>query len=261
MGTTKNLNLTTHTYGIDLNESFEEYRMDLNGDVESNMTKIDDWAGTIPTLLSAPLASAVSSVAILNSFIDSASGSVAEDIVDTTEIATRLTKLGEFSGSGQADFNGISQDYTHLIIFGIASVNYGGQFADVGIDINGSTSGSMYDTMKWTNSGSSAAYTEAITRYTAIEQILIGQVSGSLNANYGGPIIAVIPNYSSGSGFYKSAMGISALTLAGYAGGGFYGGEWKDTAPITRIRIFGSSGSTTKYDFITGTTVSLYGLK
>ena len=41
--TTTNLNLNTYNQGVDPNESFEEYRMNLSGPTNSNMTTFACW--------------------------------------------------------------------------------------------------------------------------------------------------------------------------------------------------------------------------
>lgn len=44
---TRNLSLITENSSTDSQRKFLTHRMDLNGNIASNMTKIDDWAGAI----------------------------------------------------------------------------------------------------------------------------------------------------------------------------------------------------------------------
>lgn len=44
---TKNLSLITENSTTDAQRKFLTHRMDLNGNISSNMTKIDDWAGSV----------------------------------------------------------------------------------------------------------------------------------------------------------------------------------------------------------------------
>jgi len=248
------------------------------------MPIIDTFAGNVATLFSSVLTSASGSTTTNNIFFNNASGSLNLVSGSLVDVETRFEVINTFSGSGQVDFNNIPQDYTHLFIFGIASVAYPGHFADIGIDFNGSTSGSMYDSSKWGNSGSyitsagvitSSSYVETMNAYSG-SHMIVGSTSGSWNSNYGGPVCIIIPNYTSGSGFYKTAMGFNAMAIVSshiiligeslfnlvqpHQSAGLEGGVWKDTAPITRVRIFGCSGSSTKYNLIAGSSFTLYGI-
>jgi hypothetical protein len=78
--------------------------------------------------------------------------------------------------------------------------------------------------------------------------------------------MVIVPYYSGSGGFNKSVMSFSAL--------GFYplipspvavtsiqGGTWINGSAINRIRIFTKQpgGTSTKYGFLSGTKISLYG--
>jgi len=194
-----------------------------------------------------------------------------------SELDNRFSILGTFSGSGQADFSSISQDYEHLLILGIASSNHPYPLTNLGIDFNADTTGSSYSTVQYDNSGSVGAgsvYNMESISSSAIGQILLGKITGSPINQYGGTIMGVIPWYSGSGGFYKTSMGFNAVVSGSYvdstglvrsewASVNLSGGVWKNNVPIDRIRvfgIFGSSGSS-KYDFLDGTEITLYGLQ
>ena len=262
---TTNLGLATFNEGVDLDQSFEDYRITLDGPTDSNMTMIDAWAMTVPILLASVLSETSASIAVAGSFILNATGSAIASACVVHSVETFFNKIGEFSGSGQANFTGITQAYNHILILGQASeLSTLGISGDVGIDFNGDSTSASYITMQWERSGSaiSTASIETIGAYQS-SQITIGSVPRSLAADYGGTIMALIPYYSGSSGFYKTAMGFSSFIASPYFLSGMQGGVWKSVAPITRIRIFAKdhqSGSTVaKSDFSTSTKISLYG--
>ena len=262
MGNTTNLNLETHNRGVDLNRSFESYRLGLNGpDEDSNMMIIDEWAGSIPILLMALNTVTSGSITTWNSYINAATGSATTIKTGSATVDTRFVKIDEFSGSGQADFNNISQDYSHVMILGTAAVNRGVNLADVGCDFNADSGSSNYSTLEWTKSGSAAGYGGSSLNFdlSYTSQILLGSVPGSPISGYGGTFFAVIPNYSGSSGFYKTGIGASFNHFSDWMSVMKSGGYWTSTSPITRIRIFGSDNTVTRYDFLTGTKISLYG--
>jgi hypothetical protein len=275
MTLSNNLLLNIFAPGVDLDESFEKYRMDLDGPTDSNMTIIDGFLGTtFPALVSALASSSSGSTAIITNRLSSISGSISTINSDLTTIGTRFTRLGTHTGSGQADFNSIPGTYTHIIILGMAMADTpSGVIQNVGIDFNGSTTAADYAAIEWETSGSynsAGAYgTERFYDLTAPAYISIGQVSGSYTDPFGSAFMAIVPNYSASGSFYKNALGISAFmgsvvttdfTLDGRVSLAVQGGYWKSTAAITRIRVFSGSAATTRYNFDTGTQISIFGL-
>jgi hypothetical protein len=263
--TTTNLNLTTFNAGVDPDESFENYRMILDGPTNSNMTKIDTWAMTVPLLLASVLSETSASITTINNFITNATGSAIASASLVHSIETFFIKLGEFSGSGQANFTGISQAFNHILIIGIGAgtTPLSSNGYDVGIDFNGDSGSSKYSTMQWWRGGSVIPGVENIGFFNS-SQITIGEAPTS-NGVYGSPIMAIIPYYSGSSGFYKTAMGFSSFvsTDSNWFSSGIQGGVYTSTSPITRIRVFinshQASGSITRDNFLTGTKISLYG--
>jgi hypothetical protein len=284
---TPNLGLTTFTPGIDLDESFEKFRSDLDGTENpfNNMTRIDNFGGTVALLFASTLAATSASLLPINSFVNSVTASMVSAFSASAAISASFLKIAEFSGSGQADFTSLNQNFKHIIIFGQACVQvpWPGtstpQFYNVGCDFNGNTTSGSYRDVAWINSGSSGSTTTGWTTggnsssmtTHAGSQIIIGNITGSSLWDFGSPFVAIIPNYSgtmvSGSGLYKTAMGISTFLRANfyptsviYGSAGIQGGIFMSTSPITRIRMFASDNSGSRMNFSDNTIISLYGL-
>lgn len=277
MGKTSNLGLATFNLGADLDQDYEHYRLNLNGDNDySNMVLIDNFSIMIPILLATILSDTTGSLNNLSGSITNLSGSVVDINTDILELQSRIAILDSFSGVGQADFNSINQNYSHLLLVGIASVNDTGSALNiVGIDFNGDTTAANYAFSVWEQSGSAfenggITSQEDFTEITNAGKIGIGIVSGSGGSmlGYGGLFFALIPFYSGSTGFYKNAFGFSSLVgeIDPVASGSYVyassnqGGYWTNATNITSIRVFGGrKTSTTKYDFLSGTMISLYG--
>lgn len=276
--TTTNLNLFTYNLKRDGDIGFDDLRSFINGSgSSSNMVKIDNWAFQQPIILSAILSSFSGSETLVSGSLNSIDGILGNSASQISEFSNRFEVIGSFTGSGQADFSSISQDYENLIILGVASVDYPYYFANIAVDFNGDVSGSAYETVQYGSSGSvygggSINKSETLSG-SNISQIILGKVTGNSIANSAGSIFAMIPNYSSNGGFYKTAMGMSALTsgsyefVSDYSGSAAHpqwvstdlsGGVWKNNVSINRIRIFGSSGSS-KHNLLAGSSFTLYG--
>lgn len=273
---TTNLNLFTYNLKANGDIGFDDLRSFINGSgSSSNMIKIDNWGFQQSIFVSSILSSFSGSNTLISGSLDSMDTILANSGSQISEFDNRFEILDSFSGSGQADFSSISQDYENLIILGVASADYPYYFANIGIDFNGDVSGSAYQTVQYDNSGSSSGGsfygTESISA-SSIGQILLGKITGNLKPEYGASIIGIIPNYSGSGGFYKTSMGFSMVASGSYQDTSDFapfvrpewgsvdlsGGIWKNNVPINRIRIFGSSGST-KYDLLDGTEITLYG--
>lgn len=253
------LNLTLYNNTTDQSGSFLTWTQNMSGSTNSNMTKIDSFArsssGSITTLIS----NITGSMANVSGSMASISGSIANISGSITALNLRLYKLYEFSGAGFIDFNNIPQTYTHLLILGVANANYF-QNVDLGIDFNGDANNSNYVAAQWARYKYSATDNESINPYLTA-QILIGSLVGTIDSNHGSPVSAIIPNYSGSGGFYKTAMGMYAYaTSITHINLGNEGGVWLSTAPITRIRMFGSAVTSVRYPFLAGTKISIYGL-
>ena len=274
--TTTNLNLFTYNLKANGDIGFDDLRSFINGSgSSSNMMKIDSWGFQQSMFLSSVLSSFSGSNTLISGSLDSMDTILANSGSQISELDNRFAILGTFSGSGQADFSSISQDYEHLLILGIASSNHPYPLTNIGIDFNADTTGSSYSTVQYDNSGSitgtgSVNSMETISS-SAIGQILLGKITGSSIDQYGGTIMGIIPWYSGSGGFYKTSMGFNAVVSGSYVDSSglvrsewvsvnLSGGVWKNNVPIDRIRIFGSSGSS-KYDFLDGTEITLYGLQ
>jgi len=277
MGSTSYLNLFTYNVSDDGDIGFDELRANINGSgSSSDMNRIDVWALQQSLILPAILSSFSGSNTSINNSLNSIDTTIANTGSQITDFATRFEVLGTFSGSGQVDFNSISQDYTHLVILGVTSVDYPYYLANVACDFNGTTTSASYETVQYDNSGSvsgtGATNNSKTISSSAIGQLILGKTTGNSRSGYGGALIGIIPNYSENGGFYKTSMGINSLVSGSYISddnGYVYpeyfstninGGVWKDNVPITRIRIFGNAGGT-KYNFLPGTEITLYGFE
>ena len=276
---TTNLNLFTYNLKANGDIGFDDLRSFINGSgSSSNMIKIDNWAFQQPIILSSILSSFSGSQTLISGSLNTIDGILGNSASQVSEFDNRFEILGTFSGSGQADFSSISQDYENLIILGVASSNYLSYFSNIGIDFNGDTSGSNYSVTQYNNSGSNTGgglfyNISTIAGSSNFNQIILGKITGNIYSEYGGTVLGIIPNYSGSGGFYKTSMGIN-LTISGsgvdkygegiprneWASVNLSGGIWKNNVPIDRVRVFGSSGSS-KYNFLDGTVITLYGFK
>jgi hypothetical protein len=251
------LNLILYNSTTDQSGSFISWTNDITGSSNSNMTKIDSFSQEISGCVVSLDSDISGSVTLINSNISILSGSVTALSGSLNTANYKFQKINEFSGLGQADFTNIPQNHTHLLIMGIAGTSYTG-ISNIVADFNGDANQGNYNTVQW-------------AKTTGIEYISDrypgGIVIGNANTSsaygaypYGNSLFAIIPNYSGSSGFYKSAMGylVGIEILSGGTGVGIVGGLWKSNSPITRLRI-GVSYSGTRYNFIAGTKISLYG--
>jgi len=277
--TTTNLNLFTYSLGSDGDIGFDDLRSFINGSgSSSNMIKIDNWGFQQQIFLSSILSSFSGSQTLISGSLNTIDGILANSGSQISELDNRFAILGTFSGSGQADFSSISQDYEHLLILGVASSDYSSYFSNIGIDFNGDTTGSGYSVTQYNNSGSGTGEgsfynLETISGSSSFNHVLLGKITGNVYSEYGGTVLGIIPNYSENGGFYKTSMGINVSISGSQTDATDYyssrpewvsvnlsAGIWKNNIPIDRVRVFGSSGSS-KYDFLDGTVITLYGFK
>jgi hypothetical protein len=266
MGSTSYLNLFTYNVSDDGDIGFDELRVNINGSgSSSNMNIFDAFAGqlliNVPNLLSGYSASDV----LISASVSSASAQVEASGSQIEDTSTRFEIIDTFSGAGQADFTGISQDYSHLLIMGRASTVKPTFISNVGIDFNGDSTSSNYYNNQWNRSGSSSSSESVETFTSGSTCVLIGNVSGDVSGCsttlYAGSIYAIIPNYSGSSAFYKTGMGISSLSQDVWRDTSLSSGAWLATDPINRIRVFGVNSSGSRYDFVDGTEITLYGIE
>jgi len=252
-----NLKLTLYNNSSDQSGSFLTWTRNMSGSSNSNMTKIDEWAGGASGSVTNLSSSFSGSLTAVNNLITSLSGSITTINSNITTLQSRMTKLYEFSGAGKLDFNNIPQTHTHLLIFGVAKCNISGTVGDVGIDFNGDANSANYSSLQWYKN----TLAEYITSSTSKGGIWLGSVGGTSASNYPGMFLALIPNYSSTASIYKVGMGIGLAmqTALGASNLNIQGGAWLNTDAITRIRIFGLSGTSYRYSFLTGTKITVYG--
>jgi len=245
------LNLVLYNSTTDQSGSFISWTNDVGGSVVSNMTKIDSFSNEISGCVVSSDSSMSGSIASINSSISILSGSVTSLSGSLNNINNKLQKLDEFSGAGQADFNNISQNHKNLLIMGITGAPSFPSISNVVADFNGDANQGNYLSTQWSKSSSLEYLSDRITG-----GIVIGS-SNTYSSLYGTSLFAIIPNYSGSSGFFKTGMGYTAAIENPYFVG-LVGGLWKSVSPITRLRI-SISYTGTRYNFIAGTKISLYG--
>jgi hypothetical protein len=239
---------------------YSTWQNSMSGSVGSNMVKIDNFSGSASGSLTRLSGSASGSMATVTTLLNSVSGSLTALSACAVSIDGKFKKLYEFSGVGQADFDSIPQTYKHLVIIGTAAANKYINSMGIGCDFNGDANPSNYIDLAWYNSKMSSILSETIASVENDATVCFGYIPGSLPAGYGGPFFAIIPNYSISGGFYKTGLGISAYTIPTTSGmASISGGVWKNTDPITRLRIFGGYVGAQRYDFLAGTLISVYG--
>ena len=260
-----NLGLILYNNTTDQSGSFITWQKDLSGSANSNMTTIDRWAGEASGSITSLDAAVSASMTDLNSQISIVSASLVSVDADITTILGNLEKLDEFTGAGQASFTSLDQTHKHLLVMGLAGCGdstLGSGTLNLGCDFNGDANSYSYETMGWQRTLDDF---ETVSNWTP-GAIIIGEVGNYYDAvgGYGTGVFAIIPNYSSSSGFYKNAMGFTAgyhsTSLAGNSVAGLKGGVWKSVSAITSIRFFLlNAGNSRRYNFASGTVLSVYG--
>jgi len=263
--TTTNLGLTVYSSGSadQWSGSFITWQQAMSGSANSNMTKIDEYAGFISGSVTSLISNTSGSMTDISGSIASISGSLTALTATVTALGLRFQKLAEFSGSGQANFTNISQDYTHLLIVGEANSVYNGATATLAMDFNADANSSNYLSLQWVRQFS-LVDSEYFSNYER-GCIYLGDIPAYLSRDgttyYGGTFLGLIPNYAASGGFYKTGMGISQYSyLTNFSSAGLQGGVWKSSVPITQIRVFSIYSSSLRLDFQVGTKITLYGL-
>jgi len=253
------INLTLYNSGSsDQSGSFLTWTQNMSGSSNSNMTKIDSFAGSTSASVVTLRSNITGSMANISGSMTYISGSLNNISGSINALNLRLYKLYEFTGAGLLDFNNIPQTYTHLLILGVAAANNPVYYMDIGCDFNGDANSTNYTAIQWQRIYSPDF--EYISPYLTA-QILLGNIPGSSGSGFGGPIMAIIPNYSVNGGFYKSGMGMGSFAISTTRIlASNQGGTWLSNNPITRIRMFGSLDTSVRYSFLTGTKISIYGM-
>jgi len=245
------LNLILYNSTTDQSGSFISWTNDVAGSSNSNMTKIDSFSQEISGCVVSLNSNISGSITSINSNISILSGSATALSGSLVTANYKFQKLGEFSGAGQADFTNIPQNHSHLLIMGITGTAYT-SISNVVADFNGDANQGNYGSVQWSKSSSLEYLSDR-----PCGGIVIGNANNYSGNLYGNSLFAMIPNYSASGGFFKTAMGYLATIENSYHVG-IIGGVWKSTSPITRLRI-SVSFSGTRYNFIAGTKLSLYG--
>lgn len=265
MGETTNLSLFTYDLNADGDIGFDELRKQINGISDSNMTKFDSFAGQLVLDIPNLIANYSGSDLSISGSVTSASAQVEASGSQITDVISRFEVIDTFSSAGYVDFSSIPQDYTHLLIMGTAATEYPDFISNVGIDFNGDAVASHYYNNQWKRSGSSSSSETVETFTTGGSCVLVGNVSGYVSGCgtelFGGSMYVLVPHYSGSTSFYKTSMGFSSLSQDVWRDTSLSSGAWLATNPINRIRIFGINTSGSKYGFMDGTEITLYGIE
>jgi hypothetical protein len=252
MGNTNNLSLNLFSVGVDRDNSFERYQQDLNGNSNSNMILFDTFAGLLTGNIVNLTSSSSGSLTSISNTLSGYWPTLANIASASAIISGCFVQVGSFSGSGQADFSSISSSYTNLLIVGRGIANISGSqiTSDISLDFNGDSGSANYFSIQWENSGStSGSYNEVFSTDSPSSLINIGKTLEQAATFFDTTFLALIPNYSSSSGLYKSVLGFSTGAFLSnfdpwWIMGSFQGGTWINTNAINRIRIFPSQGNT-----------------
>lgn len=258
-----NLGLTLYNNTTDQSGSFITWTRNMSGSANSNMTKIDAYAGFVSASVTNLSSSMSGSVTVINNTINSISGSITSILADIVTLNTRFQRISVFSGAGQANFTGISGSFTHLLLIGVTSLSLTGVSGVgpvVGVDFNGDSTQANYGDINWIKDKTTGVTAEYFSSYLYGAIILAPSLSNTTYPSYGVPFFAIIPNYSVSGGLYKNALGFGGGYYAGASQMRMSGGYWLATSVINRIRVFGLIGNSTRRNFAAGTKITLYGI-
>jgi len=264
MSNSTNLSLNLYHHKVDKEQSFEMYRANLDGIVNSNMMIIDSFAGSAISDISEIDNSSTSYFSGMNTLLTLYAGLVISGCASVVSASNRIVKLAEHTGSGLVDFNSISQNYKHLVIMGATAGSATSGSLILGCDFNSDSTSGSYKGIRYVQTGSSTYAQEYISGEYIIGGIPIGSINDyySGSTGYSSSIFAVIPNYSGSTGFYKTAMGFGSVFffISPNAMVSLQGGTWTSSSAITRIRMYCSADSVTRRNLMQNTIISLYGV-
>lgn len=196
--TTTNLDLVTYNKGVDPDQSFEELRMDLSGPTDSNMTKIDDFMGSIPVLLALYTLEASGCITQFTNFTN-----------DLYQPVWPLNGSFETAGSGGGDlFANWSENYGAGGSGSFIRMSGSGHTGTYGAYVTGSAASlSQYSSVFWSGSSYTFefwSYGDGVNQahpvvYDATSGSYVGSItyrtpiSGSWNKNIISGSIATVP--------------------------------------------------------------------
>lgn len=165
----------------------------------------------------------------------------------------KITSVVLAAPAASFDFTSIPGTYAHLkvILQGRGSVS--ADTTDIHLTFNNDT-GANYD-VELINAANT---TITGSNVVAGAQNYVGQIPGATApANHAGSLEITIPNYAA-TVFYKTYLSAAGAMITSAAGGlqNRWGhGQWRNTAPITRVTLTAGSGN-----FIVGSMATLYGM-
>lgn len=161
----------------------------------------------------------------------------------------RLAETVTSASASNVQFAAISSSHRNLRVVVAGRCAASATAVEIRIRFNGDT-GSNYDSVRWNRFGNSVE--------RAASSGKIGEITGATGpTNAAGSIELGVQNFV-GTVFQKSYSGINAVKVGTAADSDISfqhcSGFWRNTAAITQIDIFPSSGA-----FVDGTVVTLYG--
>lgn len=158
-------------------------------------------------------------------------------------IATVTTSASSYT------FTSISGAYTDLVLIGyLRSTKTGSNSDTLFIQYNSDT-GTNYSHTRITGNGSTASS----ARQTNRNELGLPEIASDADtSNIFTPVIHNIMNYSNSTTFKTSITRTSNSTIGPFA----IAGLWRSTSAITSIKVYPASG-----DFVSGSTLTLYGIK
>ncbi len=166
-----------------------------------------------------------------------------------------MTQLYDNIASGAIaswDVSGISQAYNHLKLVITARGDDAATAHGLYMRLNNDSGSNYVSQLTYSNNASAAGQNSQGT------EMVIGDVTcATSDANAAVTVELLIPNYALTT--FNKAVLIQGSLVEGSYGSSYYtrdgGGNWKSTAAINRITIYG--GST---NFIAGSRLTIYGL-
>ena len=262
--TSTNLGLILYNSTSDQSGSFISWTNDVSGSSNSNMTIIDAFAGNISGSLTDARNQISGSITDINSDISSILSSISILTASTAALNLKFQKLYEFTGPGQIDFNNIPQEYKNLVIIGsgqgVPTRGAANSSPNLGADFNGDANNANYKAVQWAQQRDYmySFYPPSSLYKDELGAVYLGSLKSTTSPSFPSSILSIIPNYSS-TGMYKTAMGFGAHSDNYWVVSGNFGGVWKNTSAITRIRMFSLQSNSTRYNLLSGTIISIYG--
>lgn len=255
MQTTVNLNLKVYNTTTDGNMDFQTWSQDLAGEIDSNMTKIDNAVQAVANDLDV-----VESQIAGSGWITSAMLGAGSVLLNHLDASLKFQKIATWTanGSNAPSFTNIPQTFKHLLLVGDGHVNadtsgMGLVASSLRLRFNGDS------TTIYRNRPLSHITTQFYTQLSSDKSYLefgnfpYGTEGGTTSSGMG---FGIIPNYTNNT-FYKLCVSFGGMISQI----GLFFSEYQSINPVTSISgYFPDGAGTTTIYAVAGTTLDLYGL-